>query len=60
MHGGEDRDIGFFVRKHGEKDNLEEPGVYGRIILILIFRKWDREHLNGLIWLRIGTGGELL
>ena len=32
---------GFFVRKHGEKDHLEDPDVDGRIILRLIFRKWD-------------------
>ena len=23
------------------EDHLGDPGVYGRIILILIFRKWD-------------------
>jgi hypothetical protein len=40
------------------RGHLEEPGVDGRIILRWIFRKlvgggaW-----NGLIWLRIGTGG---
>ena len=28
-----------------------------RILLKLIFKKWHREILTGLIWLRIGTGG---
>jgi hypothetical protein len=32
----------------------------GRIILKLIFKKWDRETWTGLIWLRIGTGGRIL
>jgi hypothetical protein len=40
-----------------ERDHLEEAGVDGRIILRLIFRKWDVEAWNGSIWLRIGTGG---
>jgi hypothetical protein len=34
------------------KKALEDPGTYGKIILIWIFRKWD-----GLIWLRIGRCG---
>jgi hypothetical protein len=42
-----------------EGDHLEDLGVDGRIIL-----KWTCERLyggtwTGLIWLRIGTGGEL-
>jgi len=41
----------------GERDHLQYPGVDGRILLRLIFRKWDVEAWNGSICLRIGTGG---
>jgi hypothetical protein len=44
-------------RPEGTK-NLRYPGVDGRIILKLIFMKGDEEAWAGLIWLRIGTGGE--
>jgi len=39
---------------------LENPGVDGRIILILISKKWDGKVWTGLIWLRIGTGRVLV
>jgi len=40
-----------------ERDDLENPGVDGRIILRLIFRKLDVRAWTGSIWLRIGRGG---
>jgi hypothetical protein len=39
-----------------ERENLEHPGVDGRIILRWIFRKWDMGLWTALRWLRIGTG----
>jgi len=43
-----------------EKDHLEEPGIDESTILRWIFRKWNCGARTELIWLRIGTGGELL
>ena len=39
-----------------ERDHLQDPGVYGRIIIRWTFRKWDVGVLTGSIWLRIETG----
>jgi hypothetical protein len=41
-----------------ERVPLEDPGIDGRILLRLIFRKWGGGVAwIGLIWLRRGTGG---
>jgi hypothetical protein len=44
-----------------ERDQLEEQGLDGRIILRCIFTKWDGAWTRlGLSWLRIGTVGGYL
>jgi hypothetical protein len=40
-----------------ERDYFEYHGVNARIILKLIFRKWEVGAWSGLIWLRIGSVG---
>jgi len=48
------------VGKPKGKNHLGDPDVDGRIILRLIFRKWDVRVWTGSSWLRIGTGGRHL
>jgi len=45
------------VGKSEGKNQLEDPGVDGRIILRWIFRKWDVEEWTESSRLKIGTGG---
>ena len=40
-YGREERLIQDLVGKPEQKNHLEDPGVVGKIILRLIFRKWD-------------------
>ena len=47
------------VGKPEGKRPLGNTGVDGRIILKWIFGKWDGD-MGWLIWLRIGTGSQLL
>jgi hypothetical protein len=46
---------GVLVEMPKGKKTLEDPRVEGRIILTLIFRKWDVGTLTESIWLRIWT-----
>jgi hypothetical protein len=55
---GEGRGIyRFWWGNLGGRDHWADPVVDGRVILKLIFRKWDEGVWTGLSWLRIGTGG---
>jgi hypothetical protein len=48
---------GFGLGSIRERNNLEDPGINGKIILGWIFRKWDVEVWAGPSWLRIRAGG---
>jgi len=47
--------IGFWLGDLMEGDHLGDMGVDRRIILKLIFKKWDEEAWTGLLCLRTGT-----
>jgi hypothetical protein len=46
---------GFYWGNLREREQLEDPGIEGRIILKMGL--WEVGAWTGLIWLRIGTGG---
>jgi hypothetical protein len=46
--------------KPAGKRPREDQDVGGWIILRCILERWDGVMWTGLVWLRIGTGGELL
>jgi len=48
-YGKQERCIQSLVGRSGGIDRLEYPGVYGRIILIWGFKKWD----VGLDWINL-------
>jgi hypothetical protein len=45
---------------HKERDYWEDQDVGGCMTLGWILERWDGVMWTGLVWLRIGTGGELL
>jgi hypothetical protein len=51
---------GVLVGRPEEKNHLKDLDVDGRIILKLIFKKWNGGIWSGLNWLRIGAGGGIL
>jgi hypothetical protein len=55
--GREEACTGFRWRNLRERNHLGDPGVDGRIILKLIFKKWDVVVWTGLNWFRVETGG---
>ena len=52
--------IGFWWRNLRERDHLEDPCVYRKIMLRCIFRKWYVGEWTGSSWFLIGTGGGYL
>jgi hypothetical protein len=51
---------GILMEKPEERSHFDDPSVIGKTILKWIFEKWDGRAWTESIWLRIGTGDELL
>jgi hypothetical protein len=49
-YGGREAYTGFWWGNLRESEHLEAPGVFGRIILRWIFRKWD---VGGMDWIEM-------
>jgi len=53
--------IEFWCAHFRQRVLLEDLGVEGRAIIKWIFNKWNEGRAwTGLVWLRLGTGGQLL
>jgi hypothetical protein len=52
--------IDYWWENQRERDHYEDKDVGVWIILRRILERWDGVMWTRLVWLRIGTGGELL
>jgi hypothetical protein len=50
----------YWWKSQSERDNWEDQDVDEWIILVWFLGRWNGVMWAGLVWLRIGTGGELL
>jgi hypothetical protein len=57
--GGGQMHIGFWLGNLRERDNMEDLGVDGRMILQCMLKKSFGKAWTGLSWLRIATSGGL-
>jgi hypothetical protein len=57
---GEMRNTKLLFENLKGRDNLEDLGIDGRILLEWILGKWNRKVLVGFIWMRLRTSGGLL
>jgi hypothetical protein len=60
LMGRRETSIGYWWVSQRERDHYEDQDVVGWIILRWILQRSDGVVWTGLVWLRIGTGGELL
>jgi hypothetical protein len=52
--------IGYWWETQRGRDHKEDQDVVGWIIFVWILERWDGVMWTELVWLRIGTDGELL